>query len=95
MRAADPPPHLDGAARSSAAQREQATQSSVLNFGLCYHPVHPLKCLRAHSGERKIASACQVKFSGFRTARHRRGITSLGIAAKQRNALFQFIKMGL
>ena len=59
------------------------------------HHVHPLKCLRAHSGERKIASACQVKFSVFRTARHRRGITSLGIAAKQRNALFQFIKMGL
>jgi hypothetical protein len=59
------------------------------------HHVHPLKCLRAHSGARKIASACQVKFSGFRTARDRRGITSLGIAAKQRNALFQFIKMGL
>jgi hypothetical protein len=40
-------------------------------------------------------SLSRVKFSGFRTVRHRRGITSLGIAAKQRNALFQFIKMGL
>jgi hypothetical protein len=36
-----------------------------------------------------------VKFSGFRTVHHRRGIASLGIAAKQRNALFQGIKMWL
>jgi hypothetical protein len=31
----------------------------------------------------------------FKAQHSRRGITSLGIAAKQRNALFQFIKMGL
>jgi PAS domain S-box-containing protein len=41
----------------------ERTQIEVL-FGFLSHRldhhVHPLKCLRAHSGERKIASACQV-----------------------------------
>src|SRR5260370_23926790 len=32
-----------------------------------------IEILRAHAGARKIASACQVKFSGFRTARQSAG----------------------
>jgi hypothetical protein len=76
---------------SERATNSARTLATVLSLSPTASPI----CTSVCCGSALSVSLSGVKFSGFRTVRHRRGIASLGIAAKQRNALFQGIKMWL
>jgi hypothetical protein len=76
---------------SERATNSARTLATVLSLSPTASPI----CTSVCCGSALSVSLSGVKFSGFRTVRHRRGIASLGIAAKQRNALFRASRCGL
>jgi hypothetical protein len=61
-------------------------------FGILSN-VHHRNASERMQARAKSRQPVRSNFQGFRTARHRRGIASLGIAANQRNTYFSKYSM--